>query len=48
MKVKVMPCLDMQAGRVVKGVRFVEIRDPGSEGLSRIARRRAGDVRRRV
>lgn len=25
----IMPCLDMQAGRVVKGVRFVDIRDAG-------------------
>jgi len=29
MLVKIMPCLDMQNGRVVKGVRFVEIRDAG-------------------
>jgi len=28
-KVKIMPCLDMQNGRVVKGVQFVEIRDAG-------------------
>ncbi|MBW1912265.1 MAG: imidazole glycerol phosphate synthase subunit HisF [Deltaproteobacteria bacterium] len=27
--VKIMPCLDMQDGRVVKGVHFVEIRDAG-------------------
>ncbi len=27
--VSIMPCLDMAAGRVVKGVRFVEIRDAG-------------------
>ncbi|HHX38424.1 MAG TPA: imidazole glycerol phosphate synthase subunit HisF [Armatimonadetes bacterium] len=27
--VKVMPCLDMQNGRVVKGVHFVDIRDAG-------------------
>jgi len=27
--VKIMPCLDMQNGRVVKGVRFVDIRDAG-------------------
>ncbi len=27
--VRIMPCLDMQAGRVVKGVHFVEIRDAG-------------------
>lgn len=28
-RVKIMPCLDMQNGRVVKGVRFVDIRDAG-------------------
>ncbi len=28
-QVRIMPCLDMQAGRVVKGVKFVEIRDAG-------------------
>ncbi|MCL1921354.1 MAG: imidazole glycerol phosphate synthase cyclase subunit [Kiritimatiellaeota bacterium] len=27
--VRIMPCLDMQGGRVVKGVRFVEIKDAG-------------------
>ena len=27
--VSIMPCLDMQNGRVVKGVRFVDIRDAG-------------------
>ena len=27
--VKVMPCLDMKAGRVVKGVHFVDLRDAG-------------------
>jgi cyclase len=29
MKVKIMPCLDMQKGRVVKGVHFVDIKDAG-------------------
>lgn len=29
MAVKIMPCLDMQNGRVVKGVQFVNIRDAG-------------------
>ncbi len=29
MKLRIMPCLDMCDGRVVKGVRFVEIRDAG-------------------
>src|SRR3989304_5657680 len=28
-KIRVMPCLDMQNGRVVKGVHFVNIRDAG-------------------
>lgn len=27
--VKIMPCLDMQNGRVVKGVHFVDIKDAG-------------------
>lgn len=27
--VKIMPCLDMKAGRVVKGVNFVDLRDAG-------------------
>ncbi len=27
--VRIMPCLDMQNGRVVKGVRFVNIQDAG-------------------
>ena len=27
--IKIMPCLDMQSGRVVKGVHFVDIRDAG-------------------
>src|SRR4030042_1088929 len=28
-KISIMPCLDMQNGRVVKGVHFVDIRDAG-------------------
>lgn len=28
-RIKIMPCLDMQNGRVVKGVHFVDIRDAG-------------------
>src|SRR5512147_460069 len=28
-QVKIMPCLDMQNGRVVKGVHFVDIKDAG-------------------
>ncbi|RAE58918.1 imidazole glycerol phosphate synthase subunit HisF, partial [Burkholderia multivorans] len=27
--VRVIPCLDVDAGRVVKGVRFAELRDAG-------------------
>ena len=27
--IKIMPCLDMKAGRVVKGVQFVDLRDAG-------------------
>src|SRR4030067_2257859 len=27
--IRIMPCLDMQNGRVVKGVHFVDIRDAG-------------------
>ena len=27
--IKIMPCLDMKNGRVVKGIHFVEIRDAG-------------------
>ncbi|HOO40348.1 MAG TPA: HisA/HisF-related TIM barrel protein, partial [Syntrophales bacterium] len=27
--IKIMPCLDMKNGRVVKGVHFVEIKDAG-------------------
>lgn len=29
MKVRIMPCLDMQNGRVVKGIQFINIRDAG-------------------
>jgi len=28
-EIKIMPCLDMKEGRVVKGVHFVDIRDAG-------------------
>jgi cyclase len=27
--IRIMPCLDMQNGRVVKGVHFVDIKDAG-------------------
>lgn len=29
MSIRIMPCLDMRDGRVVKGVHFVDIRDAG-------------------
>ena len=29
MDIHIMPCLDMQNGRVVKGIHFVDIRDAG-------------------
>jgi imidazole glycerol-phosphate synthase subunit HisF len=40
--VRIMPCLDMQNGRVVKGVRFVDIRDAGDPVESCLAYCRAG------
>ena len=45
--VRVIPCLDVDAGRVVKGVRFAELRDAGdpvelARALRRRGRRRAG------
>src|SRR5512137_1444090 len=33
-KVKIMPCLDMKDGRVVKGVHFVDLRDAGDPALN--------------
>ena len=33
--VRVVPCLDVDAGRVVKGVRFVELRDAGAQHADR-------------
>ena len=29
LKVRIIPCLDVHAGRVVKGVRFIDLRDAG-------------------
>ena len=29
LKIRVIPCLDVKEGRVVKGVRFVDLRDAG-------------------
>lgn len=41
-QISIMPCLDMQNGRVVKGVHFVEIRDAGDPVESAKAYCRAG------
>ncbi len=40
--VRIMPCLDMRDGRVVKGVRFVEIRDAGDPVACCLAYCKAG------
>ncbi len=40
--IRIMPCLDMQNGRVVKGVHFVDIRDAGDPVECAIAYCRAG------
>ena len=29
LKIRIIPCLDVKDGRVVKGVRFLELRDAG-------------------
>ena len=42
MAVRIMPCLDMQKGRVVKGVQFVNIRDAGDPVECCVAYCRAG------
>jgi len=42
MTVHIMPCLDMQEGRVVKGVQFVNIRDAGDPVECCVAYCRAG------
>jgi cyclase len=42
MTVKIMPCLDMQNGRVVKGVQFVNIRDAGDPVACCLAYCKAG------
>jgi cyclase len=41
-KVLIMPCLDMQNGRVVKGVHFVDIRDAGDPVQCAVAYCQAG------
>ena len=42
MTVSIMPCLDMQNGRVVKGIQFVDIRDAGDPVECCLAYCRAG------
>lgn len=39
---KIMPCLDMQNGRVVKGVQFVDIKDAGDPVQCAVAYERSG------
>src|SRR6202162_3516514 len=41
-KVRVIPCLDVKDGRVVKGVNFVELRDAGDPVAAAIAYDAAG------
>src|ERR1700744_6117528 len=41
-KVRIIPCLDVKDGRVVKGVRFVDLRDAGDPVEAAIAYERAG------
>jgi imidazole glycerol-phosphate synthase subunit HisF len=41
-KVRVIPCLDVKAGRVVKGVKFVDLRDAGDPVEAAIAYDAAG------
>src|SRR5512143_4236480 len=41
-KVRVIPCLDVKGGRVVKGVKFVDLRDAGDPVEAAIAYDAAG------
>ena len=41
-KVRVIPCLDVKDGRVVKGVKFVDLRDAGDPVAAAIAYDAAG------
>ena len=41
-KVRVIPCLDVKDGRVVKGVKFVDLRDAGDPVEAAIAYDAAG------
>src|SRR5271166_7106058 len=42
LKVRVIPCLDVKDGRVVKGVKFVDLRDAGDPVQAAIAYDEAG------
>ena len=42
LKARVIPCLDVEDGRVVKGIQFVDLRDAGDPVESAIAYDRAG------
>ena len=42
LKLRVIPCLDVKDGRVVKGVNFVNLRDAGDPVESAVAYDRAG------
>jgi imidazole glycerol-phosphate synthase subunit HisF len=42
LKVRVIPCLDVKDGRVVKGINFVDLRDAGDPVAAAIAYDRAG------
>src|SRR5262249_26797426 len=41
-KVRIIPCLDVKDGRVVKGVKFLDLRDAGDPGGAAIAYAAAG------
>src|SRR6201986_3808117 len=41
-KVRLIPCLDVKDGRVVKGINFVNLRDAGDPGEAAIAYDEAG------
>jgi len=41
-KVRVIPCLDVKDGRVVKGIKFVDLRDAGDPVEAAIAYDQAG------
>ena len=36
LKKRIIPCLDVKNGRVVKGINFVDLKDAGDRGTSKI------------